>query len=171
MKLLCALVIVFAGTSSYGAANAIFSSTGDKVAIIIQGPAGDKDAINLYNALNLPVTESANFFEKSGAFTELDDTPNLTFQCRISKTVADFGSCTVTIFKSKNAMLFPDKKGASYVITSDIVSGEASRLASLFNCPSPETKYIFVSSDSRFTIRNLWWTDVFMHMALTYSEI
>lgn len=92
----------------------IFSS--DKAVVIVQGKPGDKDAPNLFNALSTQAVDIGNFFEKKVSVSSSSKEQLFAVACKISKSIPDYGSCTLTVFKSKISVIQPDEKFISLMI-------------------------------------------------------
>lgn len=149
MKLAIIFFLILICNQSWGSANAIFHPAGDKVMILVNGPAGDKDATNLFNALNTSATESNSFLIKELDFRDSKNILSLQFKCKVSKTIANFGSCTVIIYKTAHTILNTSTKSVSYILFDRV---EAALLAQIFNLPADTRKDIFESNDQNLKI-------------------
>ncbi len=105
--LFLALTILLA---SYAHATAQILFTNDKAVVLVQGPAGDLDAPNLYEVMNAPVVDDGTSLKKQINFINSSNQNIFDLSCKVSKTVANLGSCTLVIFKVDGMIFEPANK-------------------------------------------------------------
>lgn len=148
LNILLFILSIFSAAKTWADTTAFFTGTGNKVIIILQGYGADTDAVKLSNALNVTAQEDASFANKTVEFTAADGTTPVAVSCKISKLVANLGSCTVTISRSANSNIRSDIKYASYIL---LDKNEAKRLSALFVVPASQSD-VFESHDKNFKI-------------------
>ena len=114
----------------------------EKAIILVQGQPGDLDAPNLYNAINLPASDDGTSLRKTVHITDAKDKLVLSIDCRISKTITDYGSCTITVPKSESATIDKDKRQILFMTG---LPGSATA-AKAFN--ADQSGRVFISTDS-----------------------
>ena len=149
-KILVFAFVLFLAADSFALSQALFSNDGSKATIIIQGPTGDIDAVTLFQALDVPQTEDATSFVKSDSIV-LRGTKVFDVTCHISKTIQNFGSCSVTVFKSAYALLFPNANPRS-ILMSVNDAHDGSKIAKKFKIADAYGQ-IFQSSDYRSSVK------------------
>ena len=136
------------GTQAFAKTQALFSSTGANVKIIVQGPQGDLDATHLFALLNSQAVDDGSSLKKEISFIDREGVEAVNVLCKVSKQVQNQGSCTLTIKKARYSSIQPSVKYAAY---GAFDAQEAARIAKLFVIP-PGTKDLFSSNDNRLTI-------------------
>lgn len=117
--------------------------TADKAIILVQGPAGDLDAPHLFNALKTNSIDNGTTLSKHITFTDSAKQNIFDLGCTLSKNVANYGSCTIQIFKVDNMVFEPNNQR---VITTVQTPEDAFQVSQLFNRPD-QTGFIYSSDD------------------------
>ena len=132
-------ILVF---SNFAAAttNVLFSA--DKARIVIEGPPVDLDSTELFNAIKLPGTDGGSTLEKKVEINADDGSNLFTVECRLSKSTADDGSCTIVVPKSAYATV--DAKRRRVFLMFGLPTSEKAAQAFM----ASQDGHIFMSSDS-----------------------
>lgn len=147
-KFLIGSLISLVGAIAFADTRPFFSS--DQVVIVLQGKPDDTDSTNLFNALSAQANDTGSFLEKKVSFSSGDKDQLFAISCKLSKTIANYGSCTLTIFKSKTSVIQPDKKFASLMI--DYPDSATAMKEFVLPPPSNSSEKIFLSSDKHVGI-------------------
>jgi len=167
-KSIVSLLICFFCLPALAASKAFFSNDKSKVAILIQGPEGDLDGINLFNSMNTPVDESDSLLEKQVSFLATPVDKVFELSCRTSKIIPNSGSCTLIIYASNFSLFYPETK---YLLMGINDSIDAKNAARKFNI-TDKYGYIFTSSDNQLNItaqKNA--DDKIISFTITYREL
>jgi hypothetical protein len=121
----------------------------DKATILIQGTAGDLDATNLFNAMNVPVGDDGSKISKIIIFKKKNGDSLFNLVCHISKNVANLGSCTLNIYKSEFASIDKVNHEALFMVSGN----DAWPIVPQFiRPPDPMSGLVFFSSDKKLGI-------------------
>lgn len=116
----------------------------DSAVVLLQGAPGDKDGPGLYSGMNVEIKTEGPFYKKEINFSSQNGEKIIGLVCKVSMTIPDYGSCTLSIPKSKFSTIDPSQHKALLM-----VSGfDAPALAKLFTQPD-ELGHIFFSADQR----------------------
>ena len=148
MKVLIFFFGVLVSSITHAETFGIFSSTGDTVKIIVQG--NDKDAIDLFDSLNVETIENDDSFIKTAKVESLS-TWEIIYEvkCKKSKLVRNLVSCTVGLDKAYSWTSIDNINKSAYVVPYGDLDNFASY--SKFNIPE-ETDLVFQSIDQALTI-------------------
>lgn len=124
-----------------------FFGNPDKVVIVIQGKQGDKDAPRLFAALSVQPEESGSTYLKKITYTSIANEKILDISCNVSKSIPDFGSCTMVLYKSSRTAI-----GSASVYLAFGKDQDSERISQLFNGPIINEQ-IYVSEDGKLSIR------------------
>lgn len=142
--LLSPVVVAFAANA---ASSAMFSA--GRVVIVIQGRAGDLDAPNLFNAMTTAALDDGGKLKKQVSVNSSTMVNLFNLSCNVSKTIANFGSCTLQIPKSAWASIDGKNHFALLGINDD---SDAWLAAKNFVTADPSTNEIYRSIDGRVVV-------------------
>ena len=114
LKLSIFTLLSAVAVNAFADTHTFFSS--DKGTVLIQGKAGDKDAINLFNAMTTQAVDAGSYLEKKLSFSSSAKEQLFTVTCKLSKSISDYGSCTLTVLKSQISVIQPDENFISLMI-------------------------------------------------------
>lgn len=129
-------------SNGYAATHIMFSN--EKAVVLVQGQAGDLDAPNLYAAMNVNPIDSGAVLKKQITFSNSSKQTLFDLSCSLSKTVANYGSCTLQINRV-DGMVFDPNKPEVIVAVQDLT--DIVKASSLFSRPDMQTGIIYFSSD------------------------
>jgi hypothetical protein len=136
------LVALSLAPSGYAGTLTVF--TADKAVITVQGSPRDSDATNLFNAMTATPFEEASAIKKKISIKSLNGEFLFDLNCGISKNNSGYGSCILTVFKSKFATLDPSKNNVQFMVQAN----EAWPIVSNFVNPDSNGR-LFSSIDRR----------------------
>jgi hypothetical protein len=140
------LIVSFLFASSgYCATHTMFTT--EKAVVTVQGSPRDADATELFNSINVPPFEEASAIKKKISIKSLNGEPMFDLSCGIAKNGSGYGSCMVTVFKSKFATLEP----ANNKVLFWAQANEAWPVIKNFVNPDADGK-VFMSVDRRLGI-------------------
>lgn len=77
-----------------------FFGNSEFTTVIVQGRPGDTDAVSIFNSMLAVQKDEAGFIKKEVTFTTSASIKVLDIVCKISKSIQNFGSCTLVIYQS-----------------------------------------------------------------------
>ncbi len=121
---------------------------GNKATILIQGSAQDLDAVNLFNAMNVPINNEEGKFSKIINFKNSIGSPLFNLVCKVSKSVENLGSCTLNIHTSKFANIDKVKREALFMVS----ASDAWEIVPQFVQPKWPENIVFLSINKKLGI-------------------
>ncbi len=144
IKKFTAIVLLGLGFSTPATAvtQALFPS--GKAMVIIQGPPGDMDAPNLFEAMNVPPVDGGNVWKKQASFVSEAGEALFDLTCTLAKNVANYGSCTLRVNGSSSAEIDSQNRSVRFMVGGP----DALLIAKSFGLPD-QSGSIFLTADKR----------------------
>lgn len=152
MKYFLLAMAVLSAPSAFGEAFGVFSQAGDQVKVIVQGRANDRDALRLFEAMDVvEVVEGSTVMRRSVVRSSGGSSGDLIFDlsCRKSINVENLGSCTLQLDSDYiGTGIYLDDRSASMATYGVLDSFQA--ITQFFI--TEDTDEIFISGDRRLRI-------------------